>query len=174
MSKLQLKKELKQLSREQLEQLVIEAYDARKEVKEYFDFFLNPDVDRLMEKYKTAIVREFARSKRGSCKARISVIKKNIKEFESFHPGFDKELELLKYVVDIGLLAEQARNFNDTLTNGVMSVMLKLVDLADRNLVADRVLADLTATLSREHAGTRYFRRFLRNALDTYRPQQGL
>ena len=51
MSKLRLTKEIKQLERHQLEQMILDAYAARKEIKEYFDFFLNPDVDKLIEKY---------------------------------------------------------------------------------------------------------------------------
>ena len=43
MGKAQLKKEIQTLSREQLEHLVLEAYEARKEIKQYFDFFIDPD-----------------------------------------------------------------------------------------------------------------------------------
>ena len=46
MSKLRLTKEIKQLERHQLEQMILDAYAARKGIKEYFDFFLNPDVDK--------------------------------------------------------------------------------------------------------------------------------
>ena len=42
MGKAQLKKEIQALSREELEHLVLEAYEARKEIKQYFDFFLDP------------------------------------------------------------------------------------------------------------------------------------
>ena len=49
MSKLQLKKEIQKLERHQLEQMVLDAYAARKETKEYFEFFLNPDVEKLTE-----------------------------------------------------------------------------------------------------------------------------
>ena len=59
MSKLRLTKEIKQLERHQLEQMILDAYAARKEIKEYFDFFLNPDVDKLIEKYKVAASKEF-------------------------------------------------------------------------------------------------------------------
>lgn len=60
MSKLLLKKEIKDLTRNQLEQMILDAYDAKKEIKEYFDFYVNPDVEKLTEKFKVAISREFA------------------------------------------------------------------------------------------------------------------
>ena len=65
MSKLLLKKEIKDLTRNQLEQMILDAYDAKKEIKEYFDFYVNPDVEKLTEKFKVAISSEFARNKRG-------------------------------------------------------------------------------------------------------------
>ena len=170
MSKLQLKKEIHRLERRQLEQMILEAYDARKETKEYFDFFLNPDVEKLIEKYKVAIAKEFARSKRGHSKARISVIKKLVKEFESFHPGFDKEIDFLFYIVSHALLTETTIYFSDTLMKGIAAIIEKMLDTADRNLVADTLLTNLTALLDDESAGTRYFRRYLREALSHFRP----
>ena len=43
MSKIQLKKELQTMEAPQLREMILEAYSARKEIKEYFEFFLNPD-----------------------------------------------------------------------------------------------------------------------------------
>lgn len=170
MSKLQLKKEIQKLERQQLEQMVLEAYAARKETKEYFDFFLNPDVDKLIEKYKIAVSKEFARSKRGHSKARISTIKKLVKEFESFHPGFDKEIELQFYVVTHALLTETNTYFSDTLMKGIAAIMERMLEVSDCNLVADKVLAGLIAVLDDEMSGTRYFRHYLRGTLSRFRP----
>ena len=95
MGKLQLKKEIQALPREQLELMILEAYESRKEIKQYFDYFINPDVNKLADKYQLEISKEFYRSKRGYTKARITNIRRIYKEFQGFHPGFDKELELL-------------------------------------------------------------------------------
>lgn len=170
MPKLQLRKELQKLERHQLEQMVLDAYAARKETREYFDFFLNPDVEKLIEKHKIAVAKEFARSKRGHSKARISVIKKLLKDFESFHPGFDKEIELQFRTISHALLTETAVYFSDTLMKGIAAIMERMLDTADRNLVADKLLAHLTGLLDDEDAGTRYFRRYLRDALAHFRP----
>ena len=170
MSKLRLTKEIKQLERHQLEQMILDAYAARKEIKEYFDFFLNPDVDRLIEKYKVAASKEFNRSKRGHSKARISVIKKLLKEFEGFQPGYDKEIELMHYIVSFALMSETSVYFSETLMKGISAIMLKMVETADRNLVADKLLASLAKLLDDDNSGTRYFRRYHRDELATYRP----
>ncbi|MDE6527627.1 MAG: hypothetical protein K2L78_01085 [Muribaculaceae bacterium] len=170
MSKQKLTKEIRLLERHQLEQMILDAYCARKEIKEFFDFFLNPDVEKLIEKYKVAVSKEFSRSKRGHSKARISVIKKLLKEFQGFQPGYDKEIELMHYIINFALLSEASVYFSETLMKGISSIMMKMVETADRNLVADTLLASLTALLDNEASGTRYFRRFLRDELSAYRP----
>ena len=61
MSKLKLKKELSSLSKDEIIEVVARAYSARKEFRDYFEFFLNPDADKLYEKYRDAILREIGR-----------------------------------------------------------------------------------------------------------------
>lgn len=165
MSKSKLKKEIAMLERSQLEQMVLDAYEARKEIKEYFEFFLNPDVDKLLERYKSDISKELVRSKWGRSKARASVIKRLVKNFEGFHPGYEKELDLLMFIVRYSLLVETKVNLTDPLINGTVAFMLKMVEIADRNFVADKVLDELISVIDNERSGTRYFRKFLRNAL---------
>ena len=53
MSKLALKKHLQSLNREQLIETVLEMYDNMKPVKEYLEFFLNPNEKEMFEKYKS-------------------------------------------------------------------------------------------------------------------------
>ena len=59
MSKAALKKHLQSLNREQLIETVLEMYDNMKPVKEYLEFFLNPNEKEMFEKYRTIIVNEF-------------------------------------------------------------------------------------------------------------------
>ncbi|MDE6017940.1 MAG: hypothetical protein K2G85_03900 [Muribaculaceae bacterium] len=55
MSKAQLKKYIQGLDREHLEEFVLDIYSDVKPAKEYLDFFLNPDVNKLVEKTQRAI-----------------------------------------------------------------------------------------------------------------------
>ena len=170
MGKLQLKKEIQALPREQLESMILEAYDARKEIKQYFDYFINPDVEKLTDKYMREISSEFSRSKRGYTKARITNIRRLYKEFQGYHPGFDKEIELLMHVITIALQCERQYYFPDTLIRGIRSIVMLTVEIADRNLVADKVLAQLAEILTHERYGTKHFRSYLYKALQEVRP----
>jgi hypothetical protein len=82
MSKPKLKKELQQLTKEQLIEQILDLYDKNKAVKEFYDFYLNPGNEKeLAEKYKKLIIKEFevARPERSGLKC--SVAKRTIAGF---------------------------------------------------------------------------------------------
>lgn len=166
MGKAQLKKEIQALSREELEHLVLEAYEARKEIKQYFDFFLDPDAAKLSEKYKTAIDKELKRGKRGHSRARTSIIKRALKDFSSFQPGFEYELDLMFHTIAMAMLAEAQLNFTEAQCNAYGKLLLDMIALADRNLAADKMLIRTASLLENPHSGSVYFRRYLKKLLD--------
>ena len=55
MSKNKLKKELSGMTREQIADLMIQVYETSKEAKAWLDFYLNPDIEALSEKYRKQI-----------------------------------------------------------------------------------------------------------------------
>lgn len=59
MSKPALIKHLLSLTREQLVGTVLEMYDNLKPVKEYFEYYLNPNEEEIQKKYKAIIQKEF-------------------------------------------------------------------------------------------------------------------
>lgn len=85
MSKTELKKYLKTLTADQLVDVIMEAYDARKQTKEYFEYYLNPDEKAQVAKINEMIGKEFY-PVRGKRKCRVSAIKRAIKEFEKLYP----------------------------------------------------------------------------------------
>lgn len=55
MSKAQLKKHLLKLTQEEIIDVILELYDARKEAKEYLEFYMNPNDDIKLDEYKKII-----------------------------------------------------------------------------------------------------------------------
>ena len=47
------------MSKEDIIEMVIEMYDARKEAKEYLEYYANPDENGKLEEYKDIICAEF-------------------------------------------------------------------------------------------------------------------
>ena len=86
MSKAQLKKQLKTLEKDEIIEMVMELYDARKEAKEYLEFYLNPNEKSKLDEYKKIIENEFYPS-RGEPKTRFSVCRKAINDFMKLKPA---------------------------------------------------------------------------------------
>lgn len=57
MSKVLLKKKLASMSKTEIIGLVAELYDAKKEAKDYLDYWVNPDEETKLEEYKRNIRR---------------------------------------------------------------------------------------------------------------------
>ncbi len=55
MSKSKLKKELTGMTQEQVTDLLLQLYESNKEAKAWLDFYLNPDIEALSEKYRKQI-----------------------------------------------------------------------------------------------------------------------
>jgi hypothetical protein len=83
MSKAKLKKELQLLSKEQLIEQILDLYDKNKAVKEFYNFYLDPQSENVLaEKYITIIRKEFSKDY-----PKFSVAKKAISDFKSLSPS---------------------------------------------------------------------------------------
>lgn len=81
MSKRDLKKYLSELTKEQLEEQIIELYHKFSDVKTYYDFVFNPNEDKLLEEAKFKISNEYFPIRGKRPKMRRSVAQKFIKQF---------------------------------------------------------------------------------------------
>ncbi|MEZ0006530.1 hypothetical protein ABH942_001900 [Flavobacterium sp. 28YEA47A] len=83
MSKRDLKKYLKELDKEQLEEQLLELYEKFSDVKTYYDFVFNPKEDKLLQEAKLKVSNEYFPLKGKRAKLRRSVAQKYIKHFLS-------------------------------------------------------------------------------------------
>ena len=118
MSKASLKKELSTFDKDQLLEVILNVYSSSKEAKEYLEFFLNPDADALRQKKIDILAKEINRSKRGYSKARISVIRRIIKDFAAFGIGPDQLFQLQRDTVRMLIGMERFYIYPATLTTG--------------------------------------------------------
>ena len=133
MSKTQLKKELQQLDKESIINVVLDLYTARKEAKDYLDFFVNPDISGRMEKARIKIAKELTRGRPGGqSRARISHIRKSIKEIESLQPGVEYIADLMVYSIEVAYAATLSQRLTQTLANGLRKLVSDTVIFLDR------------------------------------------
>lgn len=172
MSKTKLKKELSGLTKPQLEELILDLYGARREVKEYFNFYLDPDSEKLRHKYEKKIYSELARGKWRRSTARISRIKTAIKEFQSFMPDERETDNLIFNTISACLLTEKVKDFSDTLVNGTSALVEMYLTRADDNQSFSTAMTRLDGLLRSKEAGTHHFRDYLQKTVARYIQEQ--
>lgn len=129
MSKAKLKKELENMTAEQLREVILDAYDAAPEIKEYFEYFLNPDEDKIMQEFVEFVKKEIHRNKRCHCKARVGVVKREIRKLQGFGVSFQALTNAyLIVIINIGIadkfsyLTDAHRNFVDYCTEQALTL----------------------------------------------------
>jgi hypothetical protein len=99
MSKQKLKKELQQLTKEQLIEQIMDLYDKNKAVKEFYNFYLNPKNEKeLAEKYKKQIRKEFNVENPMRSTEKFSVAKRAITDFKGLQPSPEALADVMLYL----------------------------------------------------------------------------
>lgn len=99
MSKSAVKKLLSAMSKDDIIKMVLELYDARKEAKDYLDYYVNPDEKAKLEEYKVIIKNEFF-PKRGEEKCRFSICRKAVSDYRKLHPAPENIADLMLFFVE--------------------------------------------------------------------------
>lgn len=102
MSKAKLKKYLQTLSKEQVIEVMFELYDARKEAKDYLEFYLTPDSNAELEKCKKAIRQEFFSTRGFSEKPSFAKCRKVISDFQKLKPDPNCVADLMLFYIEQG------------------------------------------------------------------------
>lgn len=105
----EIKKELLKQDKETLVKHILELYKKYDSVKEYFDFYVSPDEEKILEKYKEK-VREGFYPKRGM-KLKLSLSRKAINDFRKLETSKEKLGDLMLYYVECGV--EFTNEFGD-------------------------------------------------------------
>jgi len=103
MSKRELRKYLKELTKVQLEDQIIDLYERFKPVKEYYDFAFNPKENELMEQCRFQISKEYYPVGSRKAKMRRSVAQKWIKKLMLFDADASLLADVMFFNIEIAL-----------------------------------------------------------------------
>lgn len=104
MSKKALKKYVGELTKEQLEEQVLDLYDRLKEVKQFYNFVFNPNEKKRLEECKFKIQKEYFPLNKRKPKKRRSVAQKCIKEFLKLGLESHSIADLMLFNIETALL----------------------------------------------------------------------
>lgn len=105
----EIKEELLKQDKDILVKHLVELYNKYDSVKEYFNFYINPNEDELLNKYKDK-VREGFFPKRGM-RLQLSLSRKAINDFKKLGISKEKYGDLMLYYVECGI--EFINNYGD-------------------------------------------------------------
>lgn len=168
MSKTALRKELKSMTKEQLETMLLDVYTACPDASEYLDFFLDPDVPKMEQKYQEMQFKEIRRSKRGRSLSRFSHLLANIKKYDKFGVGADKVVNLCIYTLSNAILFERFVYIRDAYVNGTERLAKFTLEYADRHRLADKVLALFEQIMEQPYSKNSESGDALRKALENH------
>ena len=102
MSKAKLKKHLQSLPKERIIEIMLKLYDARKEAKEYLEFYLTPNSNAELEKCKKVIRQEFFPTRGFSEKPSFAKCRKVISDFQKLKPEPTCVADLMLFYIEQG------------------------------------------------------------------------
>lgn len=103
MSKRELRKYLKELTKEQLENQITDLYQRFRPVKEYYDFAFNPNENELMEQCRFQISKEYYPIGNRKAKMRRSVAQKWIKKLIQLDADASMLADIMLFNIEIAL-----------------------------------------------------------------------
>jgi len=131
MGKRDLKKELAEYDKKMLIGLISDLYDKNKSVKEYLDYFLNPDEQVILKAYKTKVKEAFY-PKRGFG-FNLAAGKKAISDFRKLNPSIESLIDIMLYYAECGV--QFTKDYGDINENYYLSIertfrdSMELIDL---------------------------------------------
>lgn len=146
MSKAALKKTLLAMEKEQVVEMVMEMYAARKEAREYLEFWLDPDPKKELEKRKKQLYSVFVSAEKPIRSPRIPEANKIVKDFMAITFDPDQKMQLLIYLLKLYMAWMEIRGRRLTFRPGVEKRMAEaeaLLDDCERKGPWKEMLADI-------------------------------
>ncbi len=128
----EVKSELNKLDKKVLIKHISELYKKFKPVKEYFEFYINPDEKKLLEQYKDKVTEGFF-PKRGY-KIKLSISRKAINDFKKLGTSQESIADLLLHFVECGVeLTNTYGDIDESFYTSVENTYDKALDIIDDN-----------------------------------------
>lgn len=133
----EVKSELGKLDKATLIKHISELYKKYKPVKEYFDFYINPDEKKILEQYKEKVTEGFF-PKRGY-QIKLSISRKAINDFKKLGSSEESVADLLLHFVENGVeFTNEYGDIDESFYTSVEKTYSNALDLIDKNGLLDK------------------------------------
>lgn len=164
MSKTKLKKELITFTSDELLEVILNTYDSSKEARDYLEFFINPDADKLLDDKTQLIAKEISRVRRGGySKFRISYIRGIIKGFAAYGVSPDYVCRIMSNTISMLTGHSRYYYYTETQTKGMFKLVADYIVYADRHEMLQSAI-EFIDRLSHSDLGKQSIRKALMQA----------
>lgn len=128
----EVKSELSKLDKAALIKHISELYKKYTPVKEYFDFYVNPDEKKILDKYKEKVTEGFF-PKRGF-QLKLSISRKAINDFRKLGTSYESLADLLLHFVENGVEFTNAYgDINESFYESVENTYSSALEIIEKN-----------------------------------------
>lgn len=160
MSKTTLRRALASMSAGQLIELISDLYAARPEAKEYLEFFINPDIEKRLAKAQVNIKKELNRSARGRNRARITRVKRYVRDISSLDPGAEYVLDIRLYALEQAMIVGANEWIKDVTQKGVARFLEETIVYANGEGMLDSTISRISKAIENMSPRSYYPRQF--------------
>jgi hypothetical protein len=139
-----LKKVLKELSKEELSEIIFDLYKSNKAVKDFLHYHLNQSDEQLIDKYKAEIKKAINPDK---IKLKLAKARKALSDFKKIGAQPDAQAVLMLYYLEQGLIFSERFEYDrDSLMKSLLSVFVTLLKLIKSEYLSEH-FSDLAKIL---------------------------
>lgn len=150
-----IKKELKKLDKNKLIDLVADLYKKNKSVKEFFDFYVNPDERELFNKYRDKVVEAFF--PRRGYNVKLKDGKQAISDFKKLGPSTDLLADLILFYVETGVkFTKDFGDIDEGFYSSLTTTYVKALTLMKKENLLDK-FADRAAKVVSDTRGIGWY-----------------
>lgn len=155
-----------------LRELILQVYEARREAKEWLEFYLNPDIKKKLEETSANLNKELNRRHRHMPACRITRLKAILANFESYQPEDDMIAGLYVSVTSALMQYVRIEYPSDAFCKSVLRFMISTITLIDKKGLFDKFFPKLTEEINRVFpAGSpavNYYRADIDESIENY------
>lgn len=133
----EVKSELGKLDKETLINHISELYKKYKPVKEYFDFYINPEENKILKLYKDKVTEGFF-PKRGY-QLKLSISRKAINDFKKLGTSQESVADLLLHFVENGVeFTNTYGDIDENFYTSIENTYDNALDILDKNGILEK------------------------------------
>lgn len=141
MSKRALKKYLKSLKKEQLEEQVLDLYERFDDVRVFYNFVFNPKEEELVQEAKFRISKEYFPPNKRKAKARRSTAHKQIKQFLKLGVEPHLTADVMLYNIEIAqAFSADRENLSDAFGKSMLKSFEQAIEFMQSNNITKEFL----------------------------------